>query len=1057
MISFSQTGGTSGITQITISATSTQELADVVNHYTLGNESTSLDMPVVQKAYVPVQKYITMSPSAITWSSSNNTGSITINSNDSWVVVSDGWIQVSRMYESDISERYNSVSGNGNTIIGISCFENIGDARSGGITAYCQSDSAISATTTVSQAGGYVKPYITLGTYSMQVSGGSVTTAVTVQSNTTWSAITDSRWITINTLSGSGNGNVSFVVDANSSNIERRATITVFNGEINAVLVLTQAASVSRPYIILSPNSFSVPYEGSTGNTISVSANCDYDIDADVPWITVNAVSGSGNGSVSFSTSAMTGSSVGNIVFSNSAVTEYATVETAFIPYLSANTNNISSSSTGGTFEVSVYSNVNWSVSVDTGEDTPSTPWLSVTPVSGSNDGTIMISVDSVTTSVYGSVMLSNSEYGLRYEISVSVINDGRCYLFKYTSTNGQVVNPYNTTPISDKRWGANVVSNVYENNIGVITFDEPLTFIPSTAFTQAQGVRLLDILIPPCVTTIRSQAFQGLTSLRSIQFHNDCAIEEIGGSAFSGCTGLKNINIPQSVEYVDDVAFYNCSGATGFTGMENVVGIGRYAFSYCSGMVGELKLSNNLESIGVGAFRNCMKLYGHLIISDLVEEVPESAFVGCKGFSGLTLGNSIISIGDDAFSGCSGMSGNLVIPNSVESIGSEAFSQCQFSSVLLGTSLKTIKSGALRNDDAITSLVIPNSVETIGHGAFRGCSNLSAVTIGSSVSDIGDSAFESTSNLQYIYCHPITAPTLGSLVFRLTHSVGILHYPIGSDYSTFISALPSGWVAVGDITPTGDYFYVAPTGFTVDATGSTGNQITISTNLSYNISSNVNWITLSDSTGSGNKTITFDTSATTETAVTSGAITVSGSNISSTISITRQAYIPPQPPQPQIPTNEIHYTTTGGTTLDPYTTTGWGATITGNTYTDGQGILAFNRDVKSFPYNAYSNKKELQTIEIPNTVTVISGQSFIYCSKLQEVTIGSGVTSILNYAFYSCSSLATIYAHPTTAPTLGTGVFGVASSGTLHYPSGSDYSTWISALPSGWTAVADL
>lgn len=1013
MISFSQTGGTSGITQITISATSTQELADIVSHYTLGNESTSLDMPVVQKAYVPVQKYITMSPSAITWSSSNNTGSITINSNDSWVVVSDGWIQVSRMYESDISERYNSVSGNGNTIIGISCFENIGDARSGGITAYCQSDSAISATTTVSQAGGYVKPYITLGTYSMQVSGGSVTTAVTVQSNTTWSAITDSRWITINTLSGSGNGNVSFVVDANSSNIERRATITVFNGEINAVLVLTQAASVSRPYIILSPNSFSVPYEGSTGNTISVSANCDYDIDADVPWITVNAVSGSGNGSVSFSTSAMTGSSVGNIVFSNSAVTEYATVETAFIPYLSANTNNISSSSTGGTFEVSVYSNVNWSVSVDMGEGRIDTPWLSVIPSSGSNDGSIRISVASGMAARSGSVYISNSTYGLSWTISVEEAEPTYTDRIYYTSTGGTVVNP----SLAYGNFGANIVSNTYSDGVGVILFDGEVTNIP--------------------------------------------------GGAFNGMAELDSLVIPNSVSEIGSYALYNTS-IESFVIPDSVLSAWQY--SVASSALTELTIGKNCTMVRNGTYNWAFLEETLETLYVRTEHIP-SNFIGGGGYgsirplSGCTviLEDTVKTIGNGAFSLCGIDELVIINTDNLESIGDNAFSENILNPLVIRLPYTTVPNpnlgiGSFYGCTGITELDLQVSV--VPRIAFRDCTSLRKLTLRPttdsqySTVNFGDMAFYNCESLSEIYSYCPYCPQGAIGAFSYVSDTGTLHYPSGANYAGMINALPSGWTAVDDIVPTGDYLTVSPSSFTVDATGSTGNQISIVSNLSYNISSNVNWITLSDISGTGNKTISFSTSSTTSTSQTNGTITISDGTLTKTVSVTREAYIPPQP---QIPNNEIHYTTTGGTVLAPYTTNGWGSTILDNTYNDGQGILEFGGNVTAFPYNAYSNKKELQTIEMPNSVTVISGQSFIYCSKLQEVTIGSGVTSILNYAFYSCSSLATIYAHPTTAPTLGTGVFGVASSGTLHYPSGSDYSTWISALPSGWTAVADL
>lgn len=926
MISFSQTGGTSGITQITISATSTQELADVVNHYTLGNESTSLDMPVVQKAYVPVQKYITMSPSAITWSSSNNTGSITINSNDSWVVVSDGWIQVSRMYESDISERYNSVSGNGNTIIGISCFENIGDARIGGITAYCQSNSAISATTTVSQAGGYVKPYITLGTYSMQVSGGSVTTAVTVQSNVSWTATTDSNWVTLNTLTGSGNGNVSFTVSANTSSIERRATITVFNGEINAVLVLTQAASLSRPYIILSPNSFSVPYEGSTGNTISVSANCDYDIEADANWITVNAVSGSGNGSVSFSTSAMTGSSVGNIVFSNSAITEYATVETAFIPYLSANTNNILSSSTGGTFEVSVYSNVNWSVSVDMGEGEVQDSWLSVIPSSGSNNGSITISVDSGLTEASGSVVISNSIYGLSWSIDIEreeYVDRSKIF---YTTDTGEAI------LIASSGWNENVISNVYEGEYGVITFDSDVTKIANTGFEQhSQSMHLTSIEIPSTVT-------------------------EIGNNAFGNCSKLYYIEIPNSVT-----------------------------------------------------------------------TVGTSVFFGAQ-LTGITIGSGLTEISQFMFYNCSRLR-NIEIPSNVTVIGLYAFDGCDF---LTGATI--------------------HSVYISGY-SFYNCTRLSVLNLGNEVQEIGMNTFYHCTGLTEIYSSATTEPqiTTGSdrPTFNGISSTGTLHYPIGSDYSTWIAALPTGWTAVSDIVPSGDYLAISPSSFTVESSGSTGNQIAIMSNVSYNITTNVDWIILSDSSGTGNKAITFSTNSTTSTSETNGTITISDGSITRTVSVTRNAYNPISP-------KTIYYTSTGNTVVTPYVTTGWGGSIVSNTYESNQGVMTFNT-VTNVPYNAYSNKRDLKTIILADDITAINGQAFIYCNKLESITIGSKVTSLANYVLYGCSGLTEIKCYSTTAPTLGTGVFGVASSGTLHYPSGSDYSTWISALPSGWTAVADL
>lgn len=73
------------------------------------------------------------------------------------------------------------------------------------------------------------------------------------------------------------------------------------------------------------------------------------------------------------------------------------------------------------------------------------------------------------------------------------------------------------------------------------------------------------------------------------------------------------------------------------------------------------------------------------------------------------------------------------------------------------------------------------------------------------------------------------------------------------------------------------------------------------------------------------------------------------------------------------------------------------------------------------------------------------------------HITIGNSVTSIERSAFEKCNSLSNIICMATNAPTLNYNVFkDICSTGTLHYPNGSDYSTWVAQLPSGWKAVAD-
>ena len=54
---------------------------------------------------------------------------------------------------------------------------------------------------------------------------------------------------------------------------------------------------------------------------------------------------------------------------------------------------------------------------------------------------------------------------------------------------------------------------------------------------------------------------------------------------AFTDCTGLTDVTIPDSVTSIGSSAFYHCTGLTDVTIPDSVTGIGSYAFAYCYGL----------------------------------------------------------------------------------------------------------------------------------------------------------------------------------------------------------------------------------------------------------------------------------------------------------------------------------------------------------------------------------------------------------------------------------------------------------------------------------------
>lgn len=97
---------------------------------------------------------------------------------------------------------------------------------------------------------------------------------------------------------------------------------------------------------------------------------------------------------------------------------------------------------------------------------------------------------------------------------------------------------------------------------------------------------------------------------------------------------------------------------------------------------------------------------------------------------------------------------------------------------------------------------------------------------------------------------------------------------------------------------------------------------------------------------------------------------------------------------------------------------------------------------------SVFSYCYELTNIVIPNSVTYLGAAAFFDCLNLSSVVIGTGISEIGSNTFHYCSNLTSITCHNKIAPTIvdSYSFVGVKTGGTLYYPQGSDYSTWLSA-----------
>ena len=213
-----------------------------------------------------------------------------------------------------------------------------------------------------------------------------------------------------------------------------------------------------------------------------------------------------------------------------------------------------------------------------------------------------------------------------------------------------------------------------------------------------------------------------------------------IGNSAFSDCSSLESIEIPDSVTEIGSYVFAGCSVMQKAYIADSVTSIGNSTFSGCTKLE-KVHIPNTRQNIVDSMFYNCTSLK-EINLPETLTTIQSSAFYNCDSLSEMVLPKNVQKIENDAFYDCDGIT-KLVIPDSVTSIGNNAFNSCELlSNVSLGTGLTAIPEGCFANCPSLKEIVLPYRMQTIGAKAFNACTALTDVTMPRSVTTIGSQAF---------------------------------------------------------------------------------------------------------------------------------------------------------------------------------------------------------------------------------------------------------------------------------------------------------------------------
>lgn len=259
-------------------------------------------------------------------------------------------------------------------------------------------------------------------------------------------------------------------------------------------------------------------------------------------------------------------------------------------------------------------------------------------------------------------------------------------------------------------------MTNLVELDISGMT----VTSIPSSAFSDRWGLE--KIILPKKLEAIGNHAFSG-TGLKEIELPE--SLTTLDYNAFSYCASLSSVKIPGKVERISPYSFYKCSNLQKVELAEGIKFIDNQAFYYCDHLQ-SINFPSTLTSIGYEAFRETN--LSEVNIPGSVENIGSNAFYRNKNLKKLTFGEGLVNIEGTAFSECVSID-SIVCPSTLRTIGDATFSGCKnLKQISLNEGLVSINSYAFSGCTGLTDIVLPSTLEYCKGFAFNECGNIKTI-----------------------------------------------------------------------------------------------------------------------------------------------------------------------------------------------------------------------------------------------------------------------------------------------------------------------------------------
>lgn len=207
------------------------------------------------------------------------------------------------------------------------------------------------------------------------------------------------------------------------------------------------------------------------------------------------------------------------------------------------------------------------------------------------------------------------------------------------------------------------------------LSFPHGITCISDGAFGNTA---ITSVVLHEDITSIGNFSFADCTQLASFDFGNVQIIEE---GAFSGCTALRYIHLPESLKTMEPAPFTDCIGIRQFSGKGASADglclvLDGYLYAYACGdnLNPVLAISPDVKTIGQYVFRNLE--FEHLDIPEGIEEIGWAAFLNCHNLKSVNLPGTLRTLVANSFSQCASLE-EITFPSSIREIGAWSFTYC--------------------------------------------------------------------------------------------------------------------------------------------------------------------------------------------------------------------------------------------------------------------------------------------------------------------------------------------------------------------------------------------